>query len=105
MTPPVYECPVCETRQPVLDVDPASPPKRLGNATCQGKFGGCLRMGRLRLVPEAEWDPGEWELACPTCGYQTVAWGSVGFGSTSRWTCPDCETAMLVASVSQRGDG
>lgn len=100
--PPVYECPVCHTRQPVEDVDQSDPPTRLSNATCRSKYGGCLRMGRLQLRPEATWDPGEWELACPTCDYETVAWGPVGFGLTDRWSCPDCESAMFVASVTQR---
>lgn len=104
MSLPVYECPVCGTRQPSLDGDEENPPQVLGNSMCEGRFGGCLRMTRLELVPEATWEPGTWELVCPTCRYETVAWGSVGFADTTRWTCPDCETAMTVESVTQRGD-
>lgn len=100
----VYECPVCGTRQPVPDVEAADPPAVLGNTTCQGKFGGCLRMTRLELVPEATWDPVEWSLACPGCGYETLAWGEVGFAESRRWQCPDCERAMTVRSVTQSTD-
>ena len=104
MGPAVYECPVCGTNQPVFDVDADEPPAVLGNVTCQGKFGGCLRMTRLELVPEGTWEPVEWELACPGCGYETLAWGSVGFADSPRWVCPDCERAMTVLEVSQTGD-
>lgn len=97
----VYECPTCGARQPVTDVDAEDPPAVIGNTTCQGKYGGCLRMTRLELVPEATWDPAEWDLRCPMCGYETVAWGSVGFADSTRWTCPDCETAMRVGEVRQ----
>lgn len=100
MSEPVYECPVCGTLQPVPAVDPDDPPAMLGNTTCRGKFGGCLRMTRLELVPDATWKPIEWELSCPMCGYETVAWGAVGFADSSRWDCPDCDTAMQVGSVS-----
>lgn len=99
MTDPVYECPVCGTRQPVADVDAEDPPRQLGNTTCQGRYGGCLRMTRLELVPAATWEPAEWELACPMCGYETVAWGEVGFAGSGRWSCPDCEAAMRVETV------
>ena len=102
MTSPVYECPVCGTRQPVRDVDPAEPPERLGNTQCQGAYGGCHRVTTLELVSEATWDPGEWDLACPRCGYETVAWGEMGFGPTDRWDCPLCDTRLLVETVERR---
>ncbi|WP_157754402.1 hypothetical protein [Halodesulfurarchaeum formicicum] len=102
MSAPVYECPVCGTRQPVTDVDPDDPPARLGNTQCQGAYGGCHRTTTLELVPEADWEPGTWELGCPRCGYETVAWGEMGFGPTNRWACPDCGSRMLVESVEHR---
>ena len=101
MSLPVYECPVCETRQPVRDVDGENPPDTLGNTQCQGAYGGCLRQTRLERVPTATWNPGEWSLFCPRCGYETVAWGSMGFGPTNRWACPDCGSRMLVEAVEQ----
>lgn len=102
MTRPVYECPICGTRQPGPESHAdSSPPETLGNTTCKGKYGGCLRMTRLELVPEATWEPGRWELACAACEYETVAWGAVGFADTSRWSCPDCGRSMLVTSVRQ----
>lgn len=104
MSLPVYECPVCGTHQPVRDVDPAEPAATLGNTQCQGAYGGCLRSTRLEFVPEATWKPGKWELACPRCGYETVAWGEMGFGPTTRWECPDCDSRMLVESVEERAD-
>jgi len=97
---PVYECPACGTRQPVRGVDPTDPPRRLSNTQCDGAYGGCLRMITLELVPEAEWSPHTWELFCPNCGYETVAWGEQGFGPTDKWTCPDCAARMHVGSVS-----
>lgn len=102
MSRPVYECPICGTRQP--GPEEADPPETLGNTTCAGKYGGCLRMTRLELVPDATWDPGEWELACAACGYETVAWGDVGFADSNRWSCPDCDRAMLVTAVRQASE-
>jgi DNA-directed RNA polymerase subunit RPC12/RpoP len=101
---PVYECPVCGTRQPVRTVDPEDPPQTLGNTQCQGAYGGCLRQTRLEYVPDARFDPGEWELQCPRCGYETVDWGEMGFGPTDSWACPDCESRMLVRSVENRAE-
>lgn len=104
MTEPVYECPVCETRQPAPSIDTDEPPATLGNTTCRGKFGGCLRMVRLELVPGATWEPTEWELGCPMCDYETLGWGPVGFADATRWDCPDCGNAMQVLSVGQKGE-
>ncbi|MEF8772651.1 hypothetical protein [Halodesulfurarchaeum sp.] len=104
MNRPVYDCPVCHTRQPVRDVDQEDPPSYLGNTQCQGAYGGCLRSTRLELVPEALWEPGQWDLFCPRCGYETVAWGEMGFGPTHRWACPDCQSRMLVESVENRAE-
>ncbi|MFB6086759.1 MAG: hypothetical protein ABEJ84_08170 [Halodesulfurarchaeum sp.] len=104
MSLPVYECTVCGTRQPVRDVDRANPPQKLGNTQCQGAYGGCLRSIRLEYVPDARWEAGEWDLRCPRCGYETVAWGEMGFGPTDRWSCPDCESRMLVERVENRAE-
>jgi hypothetical protein len=98
---PVYACRVCGTRQPVRDVDAADPPARLGNTQCRGAYGGCHRLTTLELVPDAEWSPGEWELRCPQCGYETVAWGDRGFGPSETWDCPECAGRMHVTDVSQ----
>lgn len=101
MSRPVYECPVCKTRQPVAGVDGEDPPTRLSNTQCRGEYGGCHRLVTLRLRPEATWTPGEWHLSCPRCGYETVAWGEMGFGQSDSWTCPDCESRLLVERVTQ----
>lgn len=101
MSKPVYRCSVCGSLQPVSDVSEEDPPAVLGNTSCRGKYGGCLRMTRLHHEPEVTWEPAEWNLACPHCDYETVAWGEVGFADTSRWDCPDCGNAMRVVDVTQ----
>lgn len=78
-----------------------SVPDRLSNVNCHLKFGGCCRIVTMERVPDRVWDPVSWELVCLNCGYETRAWGDVGFGDTRTWECPGCERAMQVRDVRQ----
>lgn len=106
MTRPLYRCHVCGATQPgdaLLDdaAEVDDPPDELRNVTCRHKFGGCCRMASMERVEGREWEPVYWELFCLPCGYETVAWGTEGFGDTTRWACPDCGDGMQVLSVEQ----